>query len=256
MKTITRLSLLLAFWPVFAILSGCGPGGSPTPPPPPAPGFTLQYTYGHPGAIIGDPYVLAHGQALYPLVPCTVDCYASFQGHVDPNGLIFVTTGYINGQNWEADGNATPNCSQGYAHVVQPLNGDTYGVMCADQTAYFKGSPVAWYDNSPPSSVTYSATSNVFPGSGYVPSIMVYDTSGNVNGQGSGTSSSSTTLNMRSWAVSKEQNIVIVRNPSTNQVIGAGAYRIIPSNPNCNGPASPGADTVVKPGFRCPTCCT
>jgi hypothetical protein len=200
--------------------------------------FQVTTQYGAPGALTPDPNVAVTGSAIAPYV-CTEGssgCNLTLGGITNTAGVYLESTNAVGGQIWQISGNTSPNCPSGYPAVTPTVASDgQVPLVCADQTSYFASSPAEITVQPPnytPPAVTFTANHPVFPQAQFSTSTTLYDSEGNEQSAATAKSSSTTVITVQPvFKVADDppiQSVVILRNPSTNAVMGAGGIRVVP----------------------------
>jgi hypothetical protein len=236
MKTILKTMAVTAPAVLLAVTLGCS---SPTDTQ--TGSFEVTTEYGAPGALTPDPNVYIFGNAIAPYV-----CTEGTAGCVYPTNLVLsaytgtagsyvMSTNAVGGQIWDVAGNPSSNCPSGYPTVTPTVPGEgQVPLVCADQTAYFASSPAEITDPPPytPPPVTFTANHAVFPKAQFASATTLYNQEGTEQSASTVTSSSTSVITVQPvFAVPDDppvQSVVILRNPSTNAVLGAGGIRVVP----------------------------
>ena len=167
------------------------------------------------------------------------------------NGYV-VNTDAVGNVVWGISGLPSANCAYAYSSGETIVNNaQTIPMVCEYPTAYFQATPAGWNYTEMPATITFTAPVNVFPTVQFKTASTSYETNGDIEWQGSPVSSTQTTITMAVPSDAVGTHVIVFRNPTTNAILGAAAYVVYNTAPNCD-PAAVTKIGGVSPNNKCP----
>lgn len=235
MRTLRALPLLLLV-PILACLAGCPNGGSSTK------SAQLQFDYFPAGVVTGWPNANIDGTAQLGSYGCNpgtdTNCITSFSASTNSTGGYTLQTDALPGF-WNIAAQPDSNCTsgatwQGTLSTQQTIDcGEMTGTPYVDMTISPSYCQNQWYVDpntrqrwavrTCPTQLTITADSITFP-TAYQLSVSNWSDTATQEWSGSYTASNSTTITIPFPTLASGDNVIVVRDPNTNVIIGAAIF--------------------------------